>query len=88
MYSKAIAFFAELKGLYEAEKSKLPPSTSLRRRSVCLSNLKSVEEFHAKPIYAGDQTRMIRLCRLRFGPRNMENEARNIPPRVIYAQRR
>jgi len=58
VYSKAIAFLAELKGLYEAEKSKLPPPASLRRRSLCLSNLKSIEDFRAKTIYGGDQTRV------------------------------
>ena len=78
VYSKAIAFLAELKGLYEAENSKLPPPASLRRRSLCLSNLKSIEDFRAKPIYGGDQTRVdlaYAVYALAHGV--SENEARN-----------
>src|ERR1700682_4428061 len=37
VYSKAIAFLAEVKTLYEAEQSKLPPPAFLRRRSPCRS---------------------------------------------------
>src|SRR6202521_6370754 len=37
VYSRAVAFLAEVKSTYEAEKSKLPPPASLRRRSLCLS---------------------------------------------------
>ena len=36
----------------------LPPPVSFRRRSLCRSNLKSIEDFRAKPIYGGDQTRV------------------------------
>jgi hypothetical protein len=58
VYSRAIAFLAEVKQLYESEQGKRPPRPSLRRRSLCSSNLKSIEEFRAKPIYGGDQTRV------------------------------
>jgi len=58
VYSKAIAFLAEVKTLYEAEQSKLPPPAFLRRRSPCRSNLKSIQDFRTKPIYGGDQTRV------------------------------
>ncbi len=50
VYSKAIAFLAEVKTLYEAEQSKLPPPAFLRRRSPCRSNLKSIQDFRTKPI--------------------------------------
>src|SRR5580700_8959583 len=53
VYSKAIAFLAEVKSLYESEQFKLPPPASLPRRRLCLSNLKSIEDFRAKPIYGG-----------------------------------
>jgi hypothetical protein len=58
VYVKADEFLAEVKSLYEAEQSKLPPPASLVRRSVCSSNLKNIEDFRAKPIYGGDQTRV------------------------------
>ncbi len=58
VYPKAVAFLAEIKTLYESEQFKLPPPASLRRRSLRCSNLKSIEDFRAKPIYSGDQTRV------------------------------
>jgi hypothetical protein len=58
VYSKAATFLADVKSLYEAEQSRLPPPASLRRRSLRRSNLKSIEDFRAKPIYGGDQTRV------------------------------
>jgi hypothetical protein len=58
VYSKAVAFLAEVKTLYESEQSKPPPPVSFRCRSLCRSNLKSIEDFRAKPIYDGDQTRV------------------------------
>src|SRR5712692_501676 len=58
VYSHAVAFLAEVKSLYESEQSKLPPPVSFRLRSLCRSNLKSIEDFRAKPIYDGDQTRV------------------------------
>src|ERR1700737_2425822 len=58
VYSKAVAFLAEVKTLYESEQSKPPPPVSFRRQSLCRSNLKSIEDFRAKPNYAGDQTRV------------------------------
>jgi hypothetical protein len=78
VYSKAIAFLAEVKTLYEAEQSKLPPPAFLRRRSPCRSNLKSIEDFRTKPIYGGDQTRVdlaYAVYALAHGV--PENEARN-----------
>jgi hypothetical protein len=56
VYSKAVTFLAEAKSLYEAEKSKLPPPSSLRQSRMCRSNLKSIEDFRARPIYGGDHT--------------------------------
>ncbi len=58
VYPKAVAFLAEVKSLYEAEKSKLPPAGSLKCRRLSGSNLKSIEVFRTKPIYGGDQTRV------------------------------
>lgn len=58
VYSKAGAFLAEVTTLYESEQSKTPPAVSFQRRSLCSSNLKSIEDFRAKPIYEGDQTRV------------------------------
>lgn len=58
VYSKAATFLVEAQTLYEAEKSKPPPPGSLLRRSLCRSNLKSIEDFRMKPIYGGDQTRV------------------------------
>jgi hypothetical protein len=58
VYSKAAAFLAEVKRTYEAEKSKCSPPASLQRRKLNGSNLKSIEDFRAKPIYGGDQTRV------------------------------
>lgn len=58
VYSKATTFLAEVKSLYEAERSKLPPPAAFPCRSLCRSNLKSIQDFRAKPIYGGDQTRV------------------------------
>src|SRR5271157_3480144 len=58
VYPNAITFLAEVKTIYESEQSKLPPRACLRRRSPCCSNLKSIEDFCAKPIYGGDHTRV------------------------------
>ena len=58
VYSKAVAFLAEVKTLYESEQSKPPPPVSFRRRSLCRCSLKSIEDFRAKPIYEGDHTRV------------------------------
>jgi hypothetical protein len=58
VYSKALAFLAEVRTLYESEQSKPLPPVSFRRQSLCRSNLKTIEDFRAKPIYAGDQTRV------------------------------
>lgn len=58
VYVRADEFLAEVKTLYEAERSKLPPPASFRVRGLRSSNLKSVGDFCAKPIYAGDQTRI------------------------------
>ena len=58
VYSKAIAFLAEVKNLYDAEKCNVSHSASLHRRRLSDSNLKNIEDFRAKPIYGGDQTRV------------------------------
>jgi hypothetical protein len=57
VYSKAVAFLAEVKNIYEAERSRVAAPASLQRRRLSRSNLKSIEDFRAKPIYGGDQTR-------------------------------
>jgi hypothetical protein len=58
VYSKALAFLAEVRTLYESEQSQPLPPVSFRRQSLCRSNLKTIEDFRAKPIYDGDQTRV------------------------------
>ena len=58
VYSKALAFLAEVGTLFESEQSKPLPAVSSRRQSLCRSNLKTIEDFRAKPIYDGDQTRV------------------------------
>jgi len=58
VYSKALAFLAEVRTLYESEQSKPLPPVSFRRQSLFRSNLKTIEDFRAKPIYDGDQTRV------------------------------
>jgi len=78
VYPKAIAFLAEVKGLYEAERSKIPPLASLQHRRECRSNLRSIEDFRARPIYGGDHTRVdlaYAIYALAHGV--PENEARN-----------
>src|ERR1700726_3727826 len=42
---------------------------------LCGSNLKSIEDFRANPIYAGN-ARTARQCRLRFGPRGSRRARR------------
>jgi hypothetical protein len=78
VYSRAVAFLAEVKDLYDSEQSKLPPVPCLRRGTQCCSNLKSIEDFRAKPIYGGDQTRVdlaYAVYALAHGV--SENDARN-----------
>lgn len=58
VYSKALVFLAEVRTLYESEHSKPAPPVSFRRPSLCRCNLKTIEDFRAKPIYDGDQTRV------------------------------
>jgi hypothetical protein len=58
VYSKAVAFLAEVKSIYEAERSKVAAPASLQCRRLRRSNLRSIEDFRAKPIYGGDQTRV------------------------------
>ena len=58
VYSKAVVFLAEVRTLYESEHSKPPPPIFFRRPSLCRCSLKSIEDFRAKPIYDGDQTRV------------------------------
>jgi hypothetical protein len=58
VYSKAAAFLVEAQTRYEAEQSKLPPLASLCRRRSPPSNLKGIEDFRMKSIYAGDHTRV------------------------------
>jgi len=58
VYSKAVGFLAEVRTIYESEHSKPPPPVSFRRPSLCRCTLKSIEDFRAKPVYDGDQTRV------------------------------
>jgi hypothetical protein len=58
VYSKAVVFLAEVRTLYESEHSKPPAPVSFRRPTLCRCSLKSIEDFRAKPIYDGDQTRV------------------------------
>jgi DNA primase RepB-like protein len=78
VYSRAAAFLAEVKSTYEAEKSKFPPPASLQRRKLNGSNLKSIEDFRAKSIYGGDQTRVdLAYAVHAFAHAIPEHEARN-----------
>src|SRR6202166_3297693 len=49
VYSKAVAFLAEVRNLFESEHSKPAPPVSFRRPSLCRCNLKTIEDFRAKP---------------------------------------
>jgi hypothetical protein len=78
VYSKAAAFLAEVMSICETERSKVAAAASLQCRRLRRSNLKSIEEFRAKPIYGGDQTRVdlaYAVYALAHGV--PENEARN-----------
>jgi hypothetical protein len=78
VYSRALTFLAEVKSLYEAERSKAATPASLQCRRLWRSNLKSIEDFRAKAIYSGDQTRVdlaYAVYALAHGV--PENEARN-----------
>src|SRR3984893_4366068 len=58
VYPRAEEFLAEVKTLYEVEQSAPARPRSLRRPSLCMSNLKTIADFRAKPVYAGDHTRV------------------------------
>src|ERR1700675_16726 len=58
VYPKASEFLAEVKGLYEVEQCAPARPRSLRRPRLCMSNLKTIADFRAKPVYAGDHTRV------------------------------
>ena len=78
VYSKAVAFLAEVKSIYEAERSKVAAPAFSKCRRLRRSNLKRIEDFRAKPIYGGDQTRVdlaYAVYALAHGV--PENEARN-----------
>jgi hypothetical protein len=78
VYSRAVAFLAEVKRKYEAEKPKFPPPAALQCQKLSRSNLKTIEDFRTKPIYGGDQTRVdlaYAVYALAHGV--PENEARN-----------
>jgi hypothetical protein len=78
VYSKAVAFLAEVKGKYEAERSKVAAPASLQCRRLRRSNLKSIEDFRARAIYGGDQTRVDLAYAVYALARGVpENEARN-----------
>jgi hypothetical protein len=78
VYSRAVAFLAEVKSTYEAEKSKRAAPASLQCRTLSRSNLKTIEDFRTKPIYGGDQTRVDLAYAVYALARGVpENEARN-----------
>ena len=58
VYPKADEFLAEVKTLYEVEQCAPARPRSLRRPCLCMSNLKTIADFRAKPVYAGDHTRV------------------------------
>jgi hypothetical protein len=58
VYPKADEFLAEVKTLYEVEQCGPARPRSLRRPWLCMSNLKTIADFRAKPVYAGDHTRV------------------------------
>src|ERR1700674_5674629 len=58
IYARAGEFLAEAKSLYEAEQSERARPPSLRCPTLCMSNLKTIEDFRARPVYGGDQTRV------------------------------
>ena len=77
VYSKAVAFLAEVKGICEADRSKVAAPASLQCRRLRRSNLKSIEDFRAKAIYGGDQTRVDLAYAVYVAHGVPENEARN-----------
>src|ERR1700720_3934270 len=58
VYPRAEEFLAEVKTLYEVEQCAPARPRSLRRPWLCMSNLKTIADFRAKPVYAGDHTRV------------------------------
>jgi hypothetical protein len=78
VYSRSVAFLAEVKSIYEAEKSKLLRPLSLQYRRLIGSNLMSIEDFRTKPTYGGDQTRVdLAYAVYALAHFVSENEARN-----------
>src|SRR6202171_25934 len=58
IYARAGEFLAEAKSLYEVEQSERARPPFLRCPTLCMSNLKTIEDFRARPVYAGDHTRV------------------------------
>jgi hypothetical protein len=58
VYSTAVTFLEQVQSLHEAEKSERRPVASMRCSIPWNSNLKSILDFRARTIYAGDQTRV------------------------------
>jgi hypothetical protein len=58
VYSRAITFLQEVRDQREKEKCKRGAVASIRCPSPCHSNLRSILDFRARPIYSGDQTRV------------------------------
>jgi hypothetical protein len=56
-YARADEFLAEVIALYKVAHCAPPRPHSMRRPSLRMSNLKTIEDFRAKPVYAGDHTR-------------------------------
>jgi len=70
VYSKAVTFLEEVRIRYETNKSPLSRPAFLQRRRPIGSNLKSIDDYRARPIlWRRPDARGSCLCRLRPGPR-------------------
>src|SRR5260370_24665171 len=58
VYRQPDQLLAEVETLYEAEQCAPARPRWLRRPWLCMSNLKTIADFRAKPVYAGDHTRV------------------------------
>ena len=60
---KADEFLADVRTLYEVvSNARLARPRSLRRPWLCMSNRKTIADFRAKPVYAGDHTQSKNLA--------------------------
>ena len=78
IYARAHEFLAEARTQYEVEQRRPAGRASSRCPGLRMSSLKTIEDFRAKPVYAGDHTRVdlaYAVYALAHGV--PENEARN-----------